>query len=236
MKRLFTLLLGLFVAVCAFCQQLDDVVYLKNGSIIHGIVIEQVPGESLKIQTSDGSVFVYKMADVEKITKEQTQANNNAGVSYDDELSVNTFFLSEPKLVVNGKTLTDREAVSLIGANRYNDFKKHASNRFVGSIFNDMGVSLLIWALIDGLLGTNNGKKGLIEGAIGTTFLIPGIVLTTTNDAKIKKIVDSYNIEKGYSYGFEDRGLDNLHIKQGLAEPNIPGIQYVPIFAYSINF
>ena len=46
---------------------MQEVVYLKNGSIIKGVVIEQVPGESLKIQTYDGSIFVYKMSEVEKI-------------------------------------------------------------------------------------------------------------------------------------------------------------------------
>lgn len=48
-----------------------DVVYLKNGSIIRGLIMEQIPNESLKIQTSDGSLFVYKMEEVVKITKEE---------------------------------------------------------------------------------------------------------------------------------------------------------------------
>lgn len=47
-----------------------EVVYLKNGSIIRGMIIEQIPNVSLKIQTRDGNVFVYKMEEVEKITKE----------------------------------------------------------------------------------------------------------------------------------------------------------------------
>jgi hypothetical protein len=33
--------------------------------------MEQIPNESLKIQTSDGSLFVYKMEEVVKITKEE---------------------------------------------------------------------------------------------------------------------------------------------------------------------
>lgn len=49
----------------------QDVVYLQNGSIIRGMVIEQVPNVSIKIQTSDGSIFVYEMKDVAKIAKEQ---------------------------------------------------------------------------------------------------------------------------------------------------------------------
>ncbi len=54
----------------AFAQRLHEVVYLKNGSIIRGTVIEQIPGESLKIQTGDGNIFAYRMSEVEKITKE----------------------------------------------------------------------------------------------------------------------------------------------------------------------
>lgn len=55
----------------AFAQQAkQDVVYLKNGSVIRGVVIEQIPNVSLKIQTRYGSIFVYKMEEVEKITRE----------------------------------------------------------------------------------------------------------------------------------------------------------------------
>jgi len=49
----------------------QDVVYLKNGSIIRGVIIEQVPNELLKIETADGNLFAYKIAEVEKITKER---------------------------------------------------------------------------------------------------------------------------------------------------------------------
>ena len=51
-------------------QLSQDVVYLKNGSVIHGTIIEQVPNVSLKIQTRDGSIFFYKMDEIEKIAKE----------------------------------------------------------------------------------------------------------------------------------------------------------------------
>lgn len=54
-------------------QQLIDVVYLKNGSIIKGIILEQIPNVQLKLQTSDGSIFVFKMEEVEKITREQSK-------------------------------------------------------------------------------------------------------------------------------------------------------------------
>lgn len=47
-----------------------DVVYLKNGSVIRGIIIEQSPSQSLKIQTPDGNLFVYAMEEIARITKE----------------------------------------------------------------------------------------------------------------------------------------------------------------------
>ena len=59
-------------------QGLQDVLYLKNGSIIRGEVIEMVPGGSVKIQTADGSLFVFTMAEVERIAKEQTSMDQPA--------------------------------------------------------------------------------------------------------------------------------------------------------------
>jgi len=47
-----------------------DVVFLKNGSIIKGIIIEQVPGQTLRIQTNDGSQFVYQISEIEKYGRE----------------------------------------------------------------------------------------------------------------------------------------------------------------------
>ena len=60
-----------FVATAPlFAQPLEDVVYLKDGTIVRGIIIEQIPGESLKIQTQGGSMFVYTLEEIAKIVKE----------------------------------------------------------------------------------------------------------------------------------------------------------------------
>ena len=69
---IFLFSLNSFSAATLFAQtRYEDVLYLKNGSILHGIIIEQVPNESIKIQTEDRNVFVYKMDEVLKITKEE---------------------------------------------------------------------------------------------------------------------------------------------------------------------
>ena len=62
--------LSIFVAVEASSQNLEDVVYLKNGSIIRGLITELIPNEPVKIQTWDGNVFVYELDEILKIVKE----------------------------------------------------------------------------------------------------------------------------------------------------------------------
>ena len=51
-------------------QQMEDVVHLKNGGLIRGTIIEQIPGESLKIKTREGNVFVYTMDEIAKMSRE----------------------------------------------------------------------------------------------------------------------------------------------------------------------
>lgn len=59
------------VAGAASAQNLEEVVYLKNGSVIRGVIVEQIPNESVKIQTRDGNIFVYRIDEIQKIAKEQ---------------------------------------------------------------------------------------------------------------------------------------------------------------------
>lgn len=65
------LLVLAFSCVTAFAQNLQEVVYLKNGSVIYGTIIEQKPNESLKIKTKDGNIFVYQMTEIDRIAKEE---------------------------------------------------------------------------------------------------------------------------------------------------------------------
>lgn len=75
MTRLIEKFLTTFIALISFnaimsAQQYQEVVYLKNGSVIRGMVIEQIPDKSLTVKTSDGSTIICDMDDVAKITKE----------------------------------------------------------------------------------------------------------------------------------------------------------------------
>lgn len=68
-------MLFVVLSTLAFAQSnYQDVVYLKNGSVIRGIIVEQVPNQSIKIETADKSIFVYKMEEIEKLAKEGRQS------------------------------------------------------------------------------------------------------------------------------------------------------------------
>jgi len=85
MKKYLALIVFALLTTVAYSQSnYQDVVYLKNGSIIRGVIIEQVPNKSIKIETADGSVFVYQMEEIEKFTKEPYKhkggySNNSLG-------------------------------------------------------------------------------------------------------------------------------------------------------------
>jgi len=73
MKKATTFLLTLLISAFAFGQETnwEEVVYLKDGSIMRGTIIEQIPNKSIKIQTNDRNVFTFNMDQIEKITKEE---------------------------------------------------------------------------------------------------------------------------------------------------------------------
>ena len=68
MKKLVALVIALTIIIIPLsAQKTKDVLYLKNGSMIYGKLIEIVD-DKYKIQTSDGSIFIYKSNEVEKFT------------------------------------------------------------------------------------------------------------------------------------------------------------------------
>ena len=77
MKRL---IISVFAILLFFNQQLqaqdsyEDVVYLKNGSVFRGMIVEQVPGKSITIESVEKMNFTFTYEEIEKIRKELKQA------------------------------------------------------------------------------------------------------------------------------------------------------------------
>lgn len=65
-----------FIALCfsltlSAQNDLEDVVYLKNGGLVRGKIIEYFPDNYVKIETIGGNVWVFKADEVLKIEKEE---------------------------------------------------------------------------------------------------------------------------------------------------------------------
>lgn len=71
--RLFFTSLFLALSLLAFSQKTiqQDVVYLKNGNIIKGKIIEEKDNEYLKIEILGGTMFIFQTAEVEKIVRDE---------------------------------------------------------------------------------------------------------------------------------------------------------------------
>lgn len=59
------------IVLCLCCMtnlaQAQDIIYLKNGSIIKGSIVEHVPNSMVKIETSDGYVHKFAIDEVDRM-------------------------------------------------------------------------------------------------------------------------------------------------------------------------
>lgn len=170
--KLLMLLSLLFVCFFAYGQTtMEDIIYLKNGSIIRGIIIEQIPNQSIKIQTRDKKVFVFKYEEIEKMAKENSNVeNNNSGYAFknsDIKTNVSSSFKKSSSFFRKG-------VITIEMAYQF------------GSNLAGVGVNQLIDAendyLIDlGMVETRTNSSGQIisstpidEYSYGTDFMVGG--------------------------------------------------------------
>ncbi len=100
----------------------EDVVYLKNGSIIRGNIQEQKMGESLKIELLGGSILVYRHNEIDSIKKEDKIAAAK----------------SKPEFVIKQKGYRNiTEAGIIFGKGNNNNY-----SYYYGYNRNDFGVQL----------------------------------------------------------------------------------------------
>lgn len=135
-----------------------DVVYLKNGGMVKGTIIEQVPGVSIKVQTSDGSVFVYKIEEVERMAKENVKPQRTNYGNYDTDYKNPTsawlwsFFITGTGQMYNGQygkgiaMLLGSAALNVTGMLTYDYILSLGDLCF---IFNGLAFCIWIWSQVD---------------------------------------------------------------------------------------
>lgn len=140
---------------------LQDVVYLKDGSAIRGTIIEQIPTESLKIQTRDGSVFVYDIQQVKRIVKEpilvqpafpQAPPTNkkSPGVAFGLSfliIGAGQIYNEQPEKAISHWILTIGVFTAFYYAN--DDYHFSANDRYLRDAGIIIGLTNWAWSMID---------------------------------------------------------------------------------------
>lgn len=87
MKKSIFIFLTLFIGLQAAAQAFyRDVIHLKNGSVIRGKIVEEVPNKTYTIKLVDSSLFVVNIDDILKIVHEEiavakTEKKTGSGTS-----------------------------------------------------------------------------------------------------------------------------------------------------------
>jgi hypothetical protein len=102
--------------------QVGDLVYLKNGSIIRGTVLEAIPAGTVRIRASDGSVVVYRFDEVDRIEKESAPRLVAPSRS--------NGFMSHRRLAVSGLVVS--YLVTVVGAAMHDDYLSTTAIPVVG--------------------------------------------------------------------------------------------------------
>ena len=69
------IILILFLGISSsFAQEYEDVIYLKNGEVRRGLIIEEIHAESVKLKSAYGEIFIIKMSEISRMTKEEKKS------------------------------------------------------------------------------------------------------------------------------------------------------------------
>jgi hypothetical protein len=83
MKPIFPYMISFLLctvpAVSSAYSESADIIYLKDGSVIRGTIVEEIPGESYKIEIAGGSIFFFGTDEVEKVVREVTAREEKGG-------------------------------------------------------------------------------------------------------------------------------------------------------------
>lgn len=189
----------------------QNVVYLKNGSIIKGKVLEQVWGGNVKLETSDGSIFVFEGTDIERVesvkeediseTDNMTQIIENTPQKIEvSSLTGNMYIEGQKKSLKEMLRLTDK-----VCPQAYNDFKKckKMSNASIGlTVFGGIsviaGTALLVTDLSEPYSYTYSNENSKLNSGIsfltiGAVSLISSLAIALSANNKYDKAVNTYN-------------------------------------------
>lgn len=161
-----------------------DVVYLKNGSKMRGVLTEQVPGVSITLKTADGSELFYNIDEVEKFTREEIVVEKPASKFWMHKKMMNAEFKEKPKGFYAEFDMLGNSAAFALRMTHGYKFNQRAS----------LGVAL----------GAENValKSGERLPELSLNLVLSGDLLN-------RKITPFYQIETGYGFSLDRYGYNS---------------------------
>ncbi|MFT4643872.1 MAG: hypothetical protein ACI8ZX_000268 [Planctomycetota bacterium] len=180
-----------------------DVVHFKNGSSIEGVIIEQIPGESIKIQGNDGKVYSFPVEEVARFTR---------------ELSVKESKNVESVTTTATSSIETKEEIMEPKVKWSDNFKLKKKGYFIEA-------DLLLNTTAQGLRVTNGykfGRFGMIGIAIGLEKVtsdywsgssVPEATINLVYSGEIlnKRITPFYQAEVGYGFALNRKTRNHYY-------------------------
>lgn len=162
-------------------KDLEDVVYLKTGAIVRGIIMEQIPNKSLEIKSNDNNYFVFKFDEIQKIAREKKLIDPT---DYKKKGYIN---ITEPGFGFGINTINTSHGSfdiskgdPIIGIRTINGYQLNEHYSF--------GLGIGFEAILD---GTKKGALVPLTGDVRINF-------------KKGKLSPTLNLNGGYSIGFQN--------------------------------
>ena len=173
----------IFVVIGAHAQESrEDVVYLKNGKIYHGHIIEEVYNESITIRMPPGEKYKVAYSEISRIAKEPL-AKPAIGESYDHlKKAKPEFHYPRKKFFFQGEVM--------IG---YIDFGARMTGGYKFGRFGMLGLGVGVDAFSVGLSPNN-----LISDPFQGTYF--PVYLYYSGDILKKRFTPFYSVEAGYAF------------------------------------
>ena len=219
-KIVFVLALVLSCMISMAQNNTRDVVYLKNGSIIKGEIIELSSNENIKIQTVDGSVYVYPFDQVEKIEKEK-QSSPTDGINIGEEYKGKHFgshnddiYAGDSFYGLGTHVFTENELKSILSDELFASYVKGVGLYRSGQSLKNIGwVLFVVGPTLVALSSIADSKSlsslciisGTVSFVVGNVFIPIGYVKRGVGKGMVSGVaercdVESHNRESGFVF------------------------------------
>lgn len=201
MRKSILMLSFLFCASVVFGQNKQEVVHLKNGSVLRGQVVGEM-GDSIALQGADGSLFIFAVGDIKERTNDVVR--QTAGTAHSvtqpkasslssDTLTIKADLLSSYRIYQNGRRLRGAEVRSLFADNAETArLLQSAKNLgYLSTALSFVSGAIVGWEVVDVALLGKKANGFAIAAAIGS--FVGGAALNATANDKMRKAVQIYN-------------------------------------------